>query len=109
MIEDGGDEGRAATNALSDTDFALQLWRAAVAAPLNPRAVEDLRKVHEYLLSNKVPCKTPPGGFESLRDFRRRRLFTSRGSNEALPVSRLAYATASTRSFSTRRFSMMNS
>lgn len=60
LIENGGDEGKAATNVLSDTDFALQLWRAAVAAPLNPRAVGSLRTVHEYLLSIGVSCKTPP-------------------------------------------------
>lgn len=60
LIGNGGEEGKAASSALLDSDFALQLWRAAVAAPLNPRAVGSLRAVHEYLLSKGVPCKTPP-------------------------------------------------
>jgi hypothetical protein len=55
----GGTEGEEAKALLSETDFALQLWRACVAAPLNPRAVGTLREVPAFLKSLGVTCTVP--------------------------------------------------
>jgi len=52
-------DGEAAKGILSNADFALQLWRACVVAPLNPRAVGSLREAHEYLVSVGIPAKIP--------------------------------------------------
>ena len=59
LIKNGGGDGEAAKGILSNADFALQLWRACVVAPLNPRAVGSLREAHEYLVSVGIPAKIP--------------------------------------------------
>ncbi len=59
LITDNRANSQSARALLGQNDFALALWKACVAEPLNPRAVGSLRDAHALLVSLGVGCKTP--------------------------------------------------